>query len=135
MPFNKRVTTILVLKPIPIYFFFFCFFKQKLSFFSLKKVTDHVGENQQVFRSNCTLKGFSNHFKNTKTKKITSSSLKRSAHRDESIRILSNFLQLAQSAGKITQVQGAIVFIYLFIGSKTGARFLSQSRGVAIATA
>lgn len=54
--------------------------------------------------------------------KITSSN-HRSTHRDESIRIPSNFLQLAQSAGKITQVQGAIVFIYLFIGSKTVPRF------------
>ena len=65
----------------------------------------------EIFRSNCIFKEFSNDFQKTNMKIISPTNYNRSTHRDELIRIPSNFLQLAQSAGKITRIQGANVMI------------------------
>jgi len=50
-----------------------------------------------------TIERFSNDCRKTKTKAITPTSHNRSRQRDEPITIPSNYLKLAQSAGKITR--------------------------------
>ena len=69
----------------------------------------------------------------TKTKAITPTNHDRGKQRDEPITIPSNYLKLAQSAGKNHADMARLVLALLLIGRKTGASHLSQSLSVAIA--
>ena len=66
----------------------------------------------------------------SKTKVISPNNQNRSKERDEPIRISCNYLQLAQSAGKIVRTMSDW---FWFCFSLEGARFFSQSRRVVFA--
>ena len=78
---------------------------------------------------------FSNDCRKTKTKEIIPTNHNRRKQHYEPITIPSNYLQLAQSAGKITRTWCDWLWVLLLIGWKTGASLFSQSLRVAIAIA